>query len=173
MSADSVENKPLGPVLDFMRLMWAINHRLDRTSRHMYTQYGVTGPQRLVIRVVNAHPGLSAGDLARTLHVHPSTLTGILQRLETRGLLRRAVDPDDARRVRLMLTGKGQRLTVPAIGSVESAMKRALAKWSDTERENARRALSAIAEALADHMPAERDTRRVRELRRETHARVR
>jgi DNA-binding MarR family transcriptional regulator len=161
-AAESIEDKPLGPVLDFMRLMWAINHRLDRTSRRMHTRFGVTGPQRLVIRVVGTHPGLSAGDLARTLHVHPSTLTGILQRLQTRGLLRRSADPNDARRVRLMLTGKGQRLTVPSIGSVETAIKRTLSKWSDAERESARRAFLAIAEALDDQTEDAKGARRPR-----------
>ena len=67
-------DRPLGPVLDFMRLMWAINHGLDRASRGMQAKFGVTGPQRLVLRIVGTFPGLSAGDLARTLHVHPSTV---------------------------------------------------------------------------------------------------
>ena len=142
--------------------MWAINHRLDRMSRRMQVQFGVTGPQRLVIRIVGTFPGLSAGDLARTLHVHPSTLTGILQRLETRGLLRRLTDPEDARRVRLELTARGKRLTVPAVGSIESAIKRALAKWTDEESEGARQALSLIAEALEEppHAPVARTRRR-------------
>ena len=137
-----------------MRLMWAINHGLDRTSRRMQAQFGVTGPQRLVIRIVGAFPGLSAGGLARTLHVHPSTLTGIIKRLESRGLLRRLSDPDDARRVQLELTAKGRRLTVPGVGTVESSVKRALSKWTDAELDATRRALTAIADALNDAAPA-------------------
>ncbi len=137
-----------------MRLMWAINHGLDRTSRLMQTRFGVTGPQRLVIRIVASHPGLSAGDLARTLHMHPSTLTGILQRLKARGLLRRLQDPSDARRVRLELTSKGKRLTSPSIGTVESSIRRAISKWSDGEMEHTRRALTEIAQALDGPEPA-------------------
>jgi len=131
-----------------MRLMWAINHGLDRASRGMQSKFGVTGPQRLVLRIVGAFPGLSAGDLARTLHVHPSTLTGILQRLEGRGLLRRLTDPSDGRRVQLEITGKGKRLTVPAVGTVESAIKRLMATWTDAELSATRRTLSAIADQL-------------------------
>lgn len=114
----------------------------------MQATFGVTGPQRLVLRIVGTFPGLSAGDLARTLHVHPSTLTGILQRLVARGLLRRLTDPSDARRVQLEVTAKGKRLTVPSVGTVESAIKRLMATWSDSELNVTRRTLTAIAEEL-------------------------
>ena len=152
-------DRPLGPVLDFMRLMWAINHGLDRASRGMQAKFGVTGPQRLVLRIVGTFPGLSAGDLARTLHVHPSTLTGILQRLEARGLLRRLTDPEDARRVQLEITAKGKRLTIPSVGTVESAIKRLMSTWSDSELNVTRRTLTAIAEEL-DGSPTGNRTRR-------------
>ena len=131
-----------------MRLMWAINHGLDRASRGMQAKFGVTGPQRLVLRIVGNFPGLSAGDLARTLHVHPSTLTGILQRLEARGLLRRLTDPSDARRVQLEITAKGKRLTIPSVGTVESAIKRLMSTWTDSELSVTRRTLTAIAGEL-------------------------
>jgi DNA-binding MarR family transcriptional regulator len=156
--AETSSDKPLGPVLEFMRLMWAINHGLDRASRGMHARFGVTGPQRLVLRIVGAFPGLSAGDLARTLHVHPSTLTGILQRLESRGLLRRITDPRDARRVQLAVTARGKRLTVPSVGTVETAIKRLMSTWTDTELSVTRRTLSAIAGEL-DGSPAGKRSR--------------
>src|SRR5262245_45581529 len=89
---------PLGDVLEFMRLLWAIDHGLQSTSKRMETSLGVTGPQRLVIRIVGRFPGVAAGQLARILHVHPSTLTGILKRLEQRGIVSRQADPEDALR---------------------------------------------------------------------------
>jgi DNA-binding MarR family transcriptional regulator len=159
--ADLAADRPLGPVLDFMRLMWAINHGLDRASRGMQAKFGVTGPQRLVLRIVGSFPGLSAGDLARTLLVHPSTLTGILQRLESRGLLRRLTDPTDARRVQLEITARGKRLTVPAVGTVESAIKRLMSTWTNAELSVTRRTLTAIAEEL-EGSPTGTRTRRNR-----------
>jgi len=131
-----------------MRLMWAINHGLDRASRSMYARFGVTGPQRLVLRIVGSFPGLSAGELAHTLHVHPSTLTGILQRLEGRGLLRRLVDPQDGRRVQLEITARGKRLTVPSVGKVESSIKRLMSTWTSGDLNVTRRTLAEIASEL-------------------------
>jgi len=93
-------------------------------------------------------PRLSAGDVARTLHVHPSTLTGILQRLERRGLLRRRTDPADARRVQLELTAKGRRLMMPAVGTIEASVERTLAAFPDGEIAATRRVLAALRRAL-------------------------
>ena len=114
----------------------------------MQTQFGVTGQQRLVIRIVGAFPGLSAGDIARILHIHPSTLTGILQRLVDHDLVRRTPDPDDARRARLELTMKGRRLTAPGVGTVEIAVKRVLARFGEADVRGTRELLTALADGL-------------------------
>src|SRR5437016_12619726 len=101
---------PLGAVLDFMRLLWAVDHSLQSASKRMESTFGITGPQRLVVRIVGRFPGIAAGRVAEILHVHPSTLTGILKRLEMRGILQRPADPRDARRALFGLTAKGRKL---------------------------------------------------------------
>ena len=53
-----------------------------------------------MIRILGRYPGLSPGEVAAILHLHPSTLTGIMKRLATRGVVERRPDPDDARRAR-------------------------------------------------------------------------
>src|ERR687888_5890 len=80
---DRLGNRPaarqLGPVLDFMQRLWAVAHELQSISKRMDAHLGVTGPQRLVVRILGRRPGLSAGELAAILHLHPSTLTGVLR----------------------------------------------------------------------------------------------
>lgn len=121
------DTQPLGAVLDFMRRLWALDHALQSISKRMETTLGLTGPQRLVIRIVGHSPGISAGKLAEVMHVHPSTLTGVLGRLEQRGLVSRKADKTDLRRALFQLTAKGRKLDVPDEGTVESAIERALA----------------------------------------------
>src|SRR5438045_978930 len=121
---DDGRGPPLGAVLDFMRLLWAVDHALQSASKRMESTYGVTGPQRLVVRIVGRFPGIAAGRVAEILHVHPSTLTGILKRLETRGLLQRRTDPRDGRRALFMLTPKGRKLDTVRTGIVEQAVRR-------------------------------------------------
>ncbi|GGR88176.1 MarR family winged helix-turn-helix transcriptional regulator [Deinococcus sedimenti] len=54
--------------------------------------------------------GLTPGELAALLAVSPASVTGSLDRLETRGLLRRAPDPQDRRAQRIHLTDPGRDL---------------------------------------------------------------
>jgi MarR family transcriptional regulator, organic hydroperoxide resistance regulator len=138
----------LGQVLDFMRLLWAVDHGLTRLSRKMERTIGVTGPQRLAIRIVGQHPGISAGALARTLHVHPSTLTGVLRRLVERGMLDRTQDPADARRALFRLTARGEELDAARNGTVEARVRTALAGAAADDVDAARRLLERIARTL-------------------------
>jgi DNA-binding MarR family transcriptional regulator len=118
--------RELGPVLDFMRALWALDHALQSASKRMEATRGVTAPQRLVVRIVGRFPGISAGEVADILHLHPSTLTGVLKRLGDRGLLERKADPSDGRRALLALTPRGRKLDQLRDGTVEAAVRRAL-----------------------------------------------
>jgi DNA-binding MarR family transcriptional regulator len=145
---DEEASVALPDVLQFMQLLWAVSHGLERRSKRMSSDLGVTGPQRLVLRVVGLSPGLSAGELAATLHVHPSTLTGVLQRLGEQKLLDRVDDPHDRRRAVLRLTRQGTRTNATRTGTVESAIADALKDVSAHDRAAARRVL----ERLAAHL---------------------
>ena len=149
---DSDDIPHLPDVLQFMQLLWAVVHGVERTSKRMIHDVGVTGPQRLVLRVVGLYPGLSAGDLASILHVHPSTLTGVLQRLITQGLLARSDDPGDRRRAVLRLTARGARANAVKHGTVESEIAEALDGVSDRDRAATRRVLERLSAHLAPPM---------------------
>jgi len=138
----------LGEVLDFMRLLWAVDHGLQSTSKRMESSLGITGPQRLVLRLVGRFPGITAGNLAHILHVHPSTLTGVLKRLEKRGLLERKSDPLDGRKALFALTESGRTLDVPSTGTVEASVQRVLSKLSRTRILHTQDVLTALAEEL-------------------------
>jgi MarR family transcriptional regulator, organic hydroperoxide resistance regulator len=131
-----------------MRLLWGFAHALDRTSKRMNQELGVTGPQRLVLRVVGLFPGLSAGELAHILHVHPSTLTGVLQRLTEQRLLQRTTAESDRRRAQLRLTSRGARINHVTNGTVEAAVGRALKRSSARERAAAQRLFATLTAAL-------------------------
>jgi DNA-binding MarR family transcriptional regulator len=148
----------LGATLEFMRLLWALDHVLHKRSKWMARSFGVTGPQRLALRVVGREPDVSAGRLAETLKVHPSTLTGILQRLERRGFLVRHIDEGDRRRVRLELTPAGRAVTASSGGSIEDVVSGVLRKMPATKLA----ATSGVLRALVDSLEAEPLTARPR-----------
>lgn len=144
----------LDPALDFLRLLWAIEHGLQRVSKRMEVTHGMTGPQRLVLRVIRQYPHLSAAELAALLHLHASTVTGILQRLEKKGAVVRVRDSRDNRRIKLRVSPKVHKLIDRSDGTIESAIKTALQRLPASRSRSAQLALAAIAAALDEAEPA-------------------
>jgi DNA-binding MarR family transcriptional regulator len=138
----------MGPVLDFMRVVWALDHALQKVSKRMETALGITAPQRLVLRILGRFPGMQAGQLAAILHLHPSTLTGILRRLQRRGLITRRANPRDRRRAVFGLTFKGRSLDVDAEGRVETAVQATFEEFSKSKIENAAEVFAKLTESL-------------------------
>jgi DNA-binding MarR family transcriptional regulator len=141
-------------VLQFMQLLWAVAHGLEKTSKRMSAELGVTGPQRLALRVVGLYPGVSAGALAAILHVHPSTLTGVLHRLVEQRLLQRVHDSFDRRRAVLRLTSRGARVNGVTRGTVEAAVADALVGVSARDRVATMRVLERLARRLEARRPS-------------------
>lgn len=139
---------PLGGVLDFMRLLWAVDHGLQATSKRMQVRLELTGPQRLALRIIGRFPGISAGRLAKVLYVHPSTLSGILARLVSRRLVQRWPDPRDGRRALFGLSTSGQQLNDRNEGTVEAAVAEALSTLRPEQVAAAAQVLEAVMRAL-------------------------
>lgn len=131
-----------------MRLLWAVDHGLQSLSKRMKKELGVTGPQRFTLRMIGRFPGISAGALAEMLHLDPSTLTGVLQRLERQGAVKRVADPNDRRRALFALTPRGRALDAMKTRTVEAAVRRALALAGPGQVETARAVLSILAHEL-------------------------
>ena len=151
----------LGRVLEFMRVLWAVDHALQSTSKWMEVRLGITGPQRLVIRMIGCFPGVSAGALASLLHVHPSTLTGVLRRLTDRGAIRRTADPHDSRRALFSLTTRGLRVDRLRSGTVEAAITRALGRAPARNLAAARGMLTRVALELDREVAGTSGSRRL------------
>lgn len=138
----------LGEALDFMKLLWRLDHALQTTSRRMAESVGVTGPQRLALRVVGRFPGITPGETAAVLRLHPSTVTVIVQGLERARLVERSEDPTDRRRTRLHATAAGRKVVSASGGTVEEAVRRTLARVPAADLETAARVLSELSTEL-------------------------
>ena len=71
---------------------------------------GLTHPQYLVMLALWSQDGRSAGDLAATLALEPGTLSPLLKRLETAGLVSRRRSEADERVLVVSLTAAGREL---------------------------------------------------------------
>jgi DNA-binding MarR family transcriptional regulator len=141
--------QPDDSVLAFLRLLWAIDHALQQHSRRMTRELGVTGVQRLAIRVLGRYPERTPGQLAELLHLHPSTVTGIVQRLQRGGFVVRRVDRADRRRWRLALTPKGRAVDARRGGTVEAELESAFQQIEPAALGVAESVLTAIGNRLA------------------------
>ena len=137
----------LGSVLVFMKRLWALDQALQSASKRMQARLGITVPQRVAVRIVGRFPGVTASALADILHMHPSTLSGLLRRLEDSGVLKRRTDPKDARCALYGLTPLGQKVDALRAGTVESAVRRVLAEMP-ADAAAAERVFSALTSEL-------------------------
>lgn len=115
---------------------------LQETEAH-----GVTPVQYAALQSVGDTPGIDQRTLARTIGLDTSTIAGVLDRLETRGLLSRSASPGD-RRVRLLtLTHDGLALLGVLVPDMLRAQQRMLAPLPKGERAEFMRMLQALVTA--------------------------
>jgi DNA-binding MarR family transcriptional regulator len=91
-----------------LRALRRVMRAVDLHSRQLAQDYGITGPQALVLRECLGSGGLAAGELARRVSLSQATLTDILNRLEQRGLICRSRSLADRRRVVVDVTAAGR-----------------------------------------------------------------
>lgn len=148
LPAEPTVNDELGPVLDFLRLLWRVNHAMERRSRQMQVHLGITAPQRMVLRLAGRFPDATASELAALLHLDPGSLSSLLTRLEEAGLVNRVADRHDRRRIRVALSRRGHRLTEDTQGTIESAVTAVLTQSDPEDIRRVKALLSTLAEQL-------------------------
>lgn len=79
------------------------------SSRHLRT-LGFTPPQFDIIATLGNTPGMTSKELGEKTLITKGTLTGVVDRLIAKGLVRRRADPGDGRRQIVQLTKKGEAL---------------------------------------------------------------
>ena len=79
-------------------------------SQKMSRQFGLTGQQSLVIRLLLNNGSMSSADLSRLMYVTPSNMTGIIDRLEKKDLIERVRKEGDRRVALITLTQNGTKL---------------------------------------------------------------
>ena len=78
-------------------------------SRHIESM-GLTGPQFDVLAELGGMEGLTCAELGEATLITKGTLTGVLDRLEGKGLLKRQGVKGDRRAIHVQLTAKGEEL---------------------------------------------------------------
>lgn len=95
-----------GVLVSLRRIIQAI----DLHSRQLVRQHGITTPQLLILKQVEAEGAITVSRLANKISLKQTTVTDILNRLEKKKLVRRTKDVKDRRRVLIEETEAGKKL---------------------------------------------------------------
>ncbi len=134
-----------------MELEQCLNFVLTKAQRNIHqlfkaelAPFGVTPGQYGVLRCLWDENAQTAKKLADRLALDGSTITGILDRMEQKGLIEKQTDPKDRRAMQVMLTAKGKKLQKPVSEAIETANRRALVKLDQQEAEFLKNVLEEI-----------------------------
>jgi DNA-binding MarR family transcriptional regulator len=83
---------------------------IDIRSKRLVKQFGLTGPQLLILQEIAGAGEITASELAKAISLSQATVTGILERLEKRNLIARRRSTSDRRRVKVSATPNGRQL---------------------------------------------------------------
>jgi DNA-binding MarR family transcriptional regulator len=119
---------------------------VNRALRH----HGLSAAGRQALAVLEgAGQPLSPTVIAERLLVTTASMTSLLDTLERRGLVARADDPDDRRRLLVSLTEQGRRTVDAFLPEVVALQTAVMAGVSEADRQHLLRTLAAMREAAA------------------------
>lgn len=84
-------------------------------------------------------------EIAAELQLENSTISGVLERMEKKGLIERRVSKEDRRFIEVVLTDKGEALREPILGTVEDVNRDVMSVIPEKEREELKDALRILA----------------------------
>jgi len=93
-----------------VRLLAQCYQAFERLSGRHVRELGLTAPQFDIVATLGRLPGLSFRELGERTLITKGTLTGVVSRLEARGVVERVPNPADGRSALVRLTPDGERL---------------------------------------------------------------
>lgn len=137
----------IAPVLTALR---RIIRAIDQHSHHLAANFGLTGPQLIVLNELAQGGPWSIGALAKAVHLNQATVAGILDRLQRRGHVARQRSDSDRRKVLITLTATGKQTLAEAPAPLQEQFTQAfgrLAEWEQTQILSSLQRLVAMMEA--------------------------
>ena len=127
----------------------------DLYSRRLSRESGLTAPQLLILQAIGSHDEMTMGDIAAQVSLSQATVTTILDRLESRGLVVRERGSTDKRRVYARLTHAGSALIADAPEPLQETFVRRFTALQDWEQSQIISAVERIASMMdADDIDA-------------------
>ncbi|MFG1947199.1 MarR family winged helix-turn-helix transcriptional regulator [Nonomuraea sp. NPDC048826] len=121
---------PMGPVAGLVRATFLVNAVYVESAR----EHGITQQQGQLLCVLMGQ-SYGMGELGTVLGLAKSSLTGLVDRTERNGLVRREPDPTDSRAVTVALTGRGAKLAAEFYAETCRRVERLITGLGPAERD--------------------------------------
>ncbi len=120
--------------LRIFRSLRQIIRAIELHSRKLDTCHQITGPQLVCLTALKEDSSLSVKKMAQIACLSPSTIVGIVDRLEDKGLVRRVRSTLDRRSVTITATEKGRQFLASTPSPVQESLEMALQKLPELEQ---------------------------------------
>jgi DNA-binding MarR family transcriptional regulator len=134
-------------VVTVKRTLREVNNQISLLSHRVGASVSIKDVDLDSLDYVSQYGPLSATALARGVGLHPATMTGVLDRLEKGGWIRRQRDENDRRAVLIAIDPARNADMVAMYAGMDSAMDGVLEQFTDTELDTITRFLQLTAEA--------------------------
>lgn len=119
--------------LSILQSLRRIMRAVDIYSRKLTSMHGITTPQLICLLTVQEKGPMTSIAIANKMHISPSTLVGILDRLEAKGLVQRERATEDRRLVYITTTARGGEVANTAPSPLQDRLLEGLDGLSDRE----------------------------------------
>ncbi len=138
-----------------LRSLRRIIRAVDIHSRKLNTEFKITTPQMICLYSLAKQDEMTLSMLAADVNLGMSTVNGIVDRLESKGLLTRNRNPQDRRKVALSITEAGRELTHVAPQLLQNQFSDALKQLPELEQAAIALSLERVVELMeAEHLDA-------------------
>ncbi|MBD3257846.1 MarR family transcriptional regulator [candidate division GN15 bacterium] len=134
--------------LQILQSIRRIMRAVDIYSRKLRSQYELTAPQLICLGTVVERGPLTVSEIAEMVFLSPSTVVGILDRLETRGLVQRERDTVDRRVVNILATAAGKKVVNKAPSALQDGLHEGLQKLPQLEQATIALSLKRVVELM-------------------------
>lgn len=141
--------------LRILQSLHRIIRAIDIQSHKLSHLHNITGPQLGCLLAVKENGPLTSGNVAKKIYLSPSTVVGIIDRLEKKGLVARTRDSKDRRQVYISITPKGEKLIADTPSLMQDTLAEAIVQLPELEQVTITMALEKLTELMeAQHIEA-------------------
>ncbi len=158
-SQPPINEEPKIPIKNYeLRILQALRRiirAVDIHSRKLATKHKITGPQLGCLLAVKENGPITSAKLAQKVYLSPSTIVGIIDRLEEKKLVQRERNSKDRRLIHICITPAGEQLITAAPSLLQDTLVSALIALPDEEQISITMALEKLVDLMeAGHISA-------------------